>query len=217
MFDFNEKIALSVLALLLVIGHSTASAQQGGPATIQDYLPGILLDEAARAEVDTEAEDFKTDVLFPSEMYKTQDFDRAELYRLYDDKQYNRAVFGILRLARQGDPEAEETVGVMYRFGQGLKVDDEQAHRWFLRASQGQQPLAQHHLGSMYYNGQGTSRDLVRAAMFMELAIRHYPEGSERNQAIEDFKNINLRLSRIEQEQARQQAKEYLAQYPKAQ
>lgn len=215
MFDFNKKI-IATLVLGLTVGLTPAMAQDTtSSVTIQDYLPGILLDDAARAEVDTTDEDFKTDVLFPSEMYQTQNFDRAELYRLYDEKQYNRAVFGILRLARAGDAQAEETVGVMYRFGQGLKVDDEQAHRWFLRASEGQQPLAQHHLGSMYYNGQGTSRDLVRAAMFMQLAIQNYPEGKERTQAIEDLKNISLRLSRIEQEQARQQAKEYLTRFPK--
>tara|TARA_B100000686_G_scaffold322368_1_gene376054 strand:- start:1798 stop:2451 length:654 start_codon:yes stop_codon:yes gene_type:complete len=217
MFDFNKKIALATVLLGTIANLTPAMAQGTDSADIQDYLPGILLDDAARAEVDTTAEDFKTDVLFPSEMYQTQNFDRTELYRLYDEKQYNRAVFGILRLARAGDPQAEETVGVMYRFGQGLKVDDEQAHRWFLRASEGQQPLAQHHLGSMYYNGQGTSRNLVRAAMFMQLAIQNYPEGSERTQAVEDLKNISLRLSRIEQEQARQQAKEYLTRFPKPQ
>ena len=49
----------------------------------------------------------------------------------------------------------------------------------------------------------------------MGLAVQNYADGPEKNQAIEDFKNINLRLSRIEREQAREMMKDYLLRFPK--
>ena len=191
-----------------------AAAQNADNADgIEKFLPGLLLDETARKTLDRDALDAR---IFPSEKYSTQSYEEDELYRLYDAKEYNKVVFGLLRLARQGDARAEQTIGIMYRFGQGLAPDDEQAHRWFLRASEGQMPLAQHHLGSMYYNGQGVTRDLLKSAMYMTLAVQNYTPGSERDQAIEDLKNIKLRLSRIEQEQTDEMVREYLARYPKA-
>ena len=115
-----------------------------------------------------------------------------------------------------GDPRAEETMGLMYRFGQGLKQDNEQAVRWFSRAAEDQYPLSQHHLGSMFYTGQGSvKRDMIEAAKWMELAAKNYPEGPNRQQALSDLKNIHLRMSEDEQNEARRRAQKFSETYSK--
>jgi len=211
MFRFSQKI-ITPFALAAFLAAFPLAAKAADTQNLNNFLPGLMLDAAQRNALETE--ELETN-LFPSEKHSMQNYDKEELFRLYNDQQYNRVVFGLLRLARQGDAKAEETIGVMYRFGQGLQTDDEQALRWFARAAEGHQPLAQHHLGSMYYNGEGVSRDLLKGAMYMGLAVQNYAEGTEKQQAMEDLKNINLRLSRIEQEQAREMMRRFMDQFPK--
>ena len=206
-----KKFALlTLLSGLLLTAPVYAQSDEGGK-TIIDFVPGILLTPQERANLD-ESKIEKN--VFPTSKYSSFAMTEDELFQYYDDGDYKRVVFGLLRLARQGNARAEETIGLMYRFGQGLNKDNKQALRWLSRAAQEQRPLSQHHLGSMYYTGQGVNADMLKAAMWMELAAKNYPPGPNKEQAISDLKNIKLRLSRIEQEEARSQARRYLRMNP---
>lgn len=74
-------------------------------------------------------------------------------------------------LARSGNADAEELIGVMYALGLGIERDDERAFEWYLRASLKGHPGAQSGLGWYYEVGRGLpSPDLVRAYLWYALS-----------------------------------------------
>ena len=70
------------------------------------------------------------------------------------------AALGILRpLGRQLNPEAEDTLGVMYWDGrQGVEQNDSEAFNWFIRAGTHGSAQGQYRAGQMYFIGQGSPR-----------------------------------------------------------
>ncbi len=80
-----------------------------------------------------------------------------------------RAMFEVL--ARSGNADAEELIGVMYALGLGVERDDERAFEWYLRASLKGHPGAQSGLGWYYEVGRGIPEpDLVRAYLWYALS-----------------------------------------------
>lgn len=74
-------------------------------------------------------------------------------------------------LARSGNADAEELIGVMYALGLGVERDDERAFDWYLRASLKGHPGAQSGLGWYYEVGRGIPEpDLVRAYLWYALS-----------------------------------------------
>ncbi len=82
--------------------------------------------------------------------------------------------------ARDGDPEAQNGLGVMYytgeavsktATGQVLDNDPGLAAGWFYRAAEQGYADAQFNLGLLYANGEGVAQDMVEAAqLFMQAA-----------------------------------------------
>ncbi|WP_085863016.1 tetratricopeptide repeat protein [Pseudooctadecabacter jejudonensis] len=74
-------------------------------------------------------------------------------------------------LARSGNADAEELIGVMYALGLGVEQDDERAFEWYLRSSLKGHPGAQSGLGWYYELGRGLPEpDLVRAYLWYALS-----------------------------------------------
>jgi TPR repeat protein len=74
-------------------------------------------------------------------------------------------------LARSGNADAEELIGVMYALGLGVIRDDERAFEWYLRASMKGHPGAQSGIGWYYELGRGLpAPDLVRAYLWYALS-----------------------------------------------
>lgn len=74
-------------------------------------------------------------------------------------------------LARSGNADAEELIGVMYALGLGVEQDDERAFEWYLRASMKGHPGAQSGIGWYYELGRGLpAPDLVRAYLWYALS-----------------------------------------------
>jgi len=74
-------------------------------------------------------------------------------------------------LARSGNADAEELIGVMYALGLGVERDDERAFEWYLRASMKGHPGAQSGIGWYYELGRGLpAPDLVRAYLWYALS-----------------------------------------------
>ena len=74
-------------------------------------------------------------------------------------------------LARSGNADAEELIGVMYALGLGVERDDERAFEWYLRASMKGHPGAQSGIGWYYEIGRGMpAPDLVRAYLWYALS-----------------------------------------------
>ena len=74
-------------------------------------------------------------------------------------------------LARSGNADAEELIGVMFALGLGVDRDDERAFEWYLRASMKGHPGAQSGVGWYYETGRGLpAPDLVRAYLWYALS-----------------------------------------------
>ena len=68
-----------------------------------------------------------------------------------------------LQLAEQGNAEAQNNLGGMYAYGQGVRQDDAEAVRWFWQAAEQGDATAQNSLGDMYLNGRGVRQDRALA------------------------------------------------------
>ena len=74
-------------------------------------------------------------------------------------------------LARSGNADAEELIGVMYALGLGVEKDDVRAFDWYLRASLKGHAGAQSGIGWYYEVGRGMPEpDLVRAYLWYALS-----------------------------------------------
>jgi TPR repeat protein len=73
-------------------------------------------------------------------------------------------VAAVRQRAEQGDADAQDTLGFMYRFGQGVPQDDVTAEAWFHKAAEQGHRTAQYLLGVIYVSGQGVPQDYVEAA-----------------------------------------------------
>ena len=72
-----------------------------------------------------------------------------------DEEEFERN----LRLAEQGDADAQFEVGWMYAHGTGVSRNDGEAARWFRMAADQGDADAQRNLGWMYAHGLGVDRD----------------------------------------------------------
>lgn len=74
-------------------------------------------------------------------------------------------------MARSGNADAEELIGVMYALGLGVERDPERAFEWYLRSAMKGHPGAQSGVGWYYELGLGMpAPDLVRAYMWYTLS-----------------------------------------------
>ena len=79
----------------------------------------------------------------------------AESMALFDDGKTKEAVAQLTKLAQDGDPEAQNLLGVLYDNGQGVAQDYQSARAWFEKAAARGHASAQYHLGFMFEAGRG--------------------------------------------------------------
>jgi hypothetical protein len=72
--------------------------------------------------------------------------------------------------AKQGDADAQHSLGDMYLLGVGVPQDDVEAVRWYRLAADQGNALTQYNLGFMYANGEGVPRDDAEAVRWFRLA-----------------------------------------------
>ena len=66
-------------------------------------------------------------------------------------------------LAEAGATEAQYSLGVKYRTGEGVPQDAAEAVRWFRLAAEQGLASAQYNLGNMYRTGEGVPQDAAEA------------------------------------------------------
>ncbi len=74
------------------------------------------------------------------------------------------------QMAEQGDAAAQNTLGLRYATGEGVKLDEHEAVRWFTQAAEQGGVAAQSKLGSIYFSGRGVPQDFSRAYFWMVVA-----------------------------------------------
>jgi TPR repeat protein len=88
----------------------------------------------------------------------------------YKSGDYVTALREFQSLAKQGDADAQNYLGLMYDKGRGVQEDDVEAVKWFRLAAEQGDASAQYNLGVMYTNGEGVPKDDVTAARWYRLA-----------------------------------------------
>jgi len=76
----------------------------------------------------------------------------------------------LLQAAQKGDVTAENALAIRYATGQGVKLSEVEAVRWFTKAAEQGYVPAQAKLGSLYYSGRGVAQDLTRAYFWIVVA-----------------------------------------------
>ena len=88
---------------------------------------------------------------------------------------YDKAIEYFLKAAEQGLPEAQASLGEMYREGRGVDRDYKESFKWYLKAAESGMPESQYNVGYMYYNGEGVEVSKEKAAeWFMKAADQGY-------------------------------------------
>jgi len=109
------------------------------------------------------------------------------------------------KLADQGDAEAQFMLGTLYRNGDGVLQNDEQAVEWFQRAANQGYVRALSALGSSYWAGRGVRQDYTQAYFWYQLALA---EGDQNSKSL--LEGISTQLTREQVASVRQQAETWL-------
>jgi TPR repeat protein len=124
---------------------------------------------------------------------------------LMEDNRFEDARSALMPLARSGNADAEELIGVMYAMGLGVKRDDRRAFEWYLRSSMKGHPGAQSGLGWYYEVGRGLpAPDPVRAYLWYTLSAI----GGDPDAAVSQ-EEIAKRMSRAEIDAALELVSDY--------
>lgn len=108
----------------------------------------------------------------------------AEMYYLGRggvEQDFKQAAAWYEKLARQGDPRAQTSLGLMYARGYGVAKDMEAARRWWSFAAAQNDPGAQFNLGVLYSRGEGIEADYPQAAQWLKRAAQRGHVQAQRN------------------------------------
>ena len=99
------------------------------------------------------------------------------------ENQDDETVQYIRYLAGQGDVEAQNVLGGMYYFGQGVLQNYREATKWTRMAADQGHATAQERLGLMYREGQGVRENYYEAGKWLRRAVEGYRKAAEQGHA----------------------------------
>ena len=108
-------------------------------------------------------------------------------------------------LAEQGNEWAQYHLAGMYRDGQGVPQDYQEALKWYRLAAEQGNAWAQYHLAGMYRDEQGVPQDFVRAHMWLKIAAAAL-SGDDEKEAIKQRDDVASRMTAAQIEKAREMA-----------
>lgn len=106
--------------------------------------------------------------------------------------------------AEQGNAEAQYSLGVCYRCGDGVEKNVEEAVKWYRKSAEQGYARAQHNLGICYYNADGVIQNNVKALAWVSAA---YANGD--NKATKAMRVIKQKMTSTQIEQALKLAENY--------
>jgi len=83
------------------------------------------------------------------------------------------------QMAQQGDPAAENALGLRYATGDGVNLNEHEAVNWFIKAAEQGNVAAQSKLGSVYFRGRDIPQNFNQAYFWMALARANGDENSK--------------------------------------
>ena len=116
---------------------------------------------------------FLTLIFFSSTTFAN---DRLKGYQALEKQDYKKALYYLSYDANLGDDNAQYNLGIMYKKGLGVPINNNEAFRWFfLSANQGN-ILANYALGHSYLKGSGIKKNYKLAfKAFKYSALREHP------------------------------------------
>ena len=101
-------------------------------------------------------------------------------------------------LAEEGNTEAQNMLGYMYRYGQGVPQDFEQARLWYRRAADLGNARAQNNLGAMYRQGLGVPQDYQEAFRWFLRAAEQGNGGAQNHVGLMYYKGEGVRQDLVQ-------------------
>jgi TPR repeat protein len=100
---------------------------------------------------------------------------KAEAYRLYKQKEFDRAAKLYRQCADMGNDGCQLAMGQLYEFGQGVSKDERQAAAWYRKSADQGNAIGQKSLGLLYELGKGVPESWAEA-------FRLYAKGADKFQ-----------------------------------
>ena len=100
-----------------------------------------------------------------------------------------------LRLAKQGDPNAQYSIASDYVSGSVVRRDANEAIKWYRKAAEQGHANAQYNLGVMYLEGEGVTQDYAEAAKWYKLAAEQGDDKAQNNLGL--IYSLKARLYRL--------------------
>ena len=135
---------------------------------------------------------------------------REEGIEAYTIGDYPKAIAEFQALADQGDIEGQYFLGLFYHNGFGVKRDQAESLKWFLKAAQQGDARSQYYAGIMHAAGQGVAKDLAVADMWLSLSAAN-PKSSYRDSLYtkEEIDKIEKKMTPEQIAQAKDLAKSW--------
>jgi TPR repeat protein len=147
-----------------------------------------------------------------AEAEKTADIEDASAAMKKGRKDDYATALQLLRpLAEQGDARAEQLLGTLYYYGNGVRESKVEAVKWYEDAANQGYAEAQRNLGYLYQKGIGVLRDVVRAHMWLNLAAAAGDSG-----AADERDELEGRMSPAQIAEAEKLARDWHATIPQA-
>jgi hypothetical protein len=115
---------------------------------------------------------------------------------------------GMRKLAEQGDPAAQFSMGARYATGEDVPQDYAEAVRWFSMAAEQGHVVSQATLGAYYWAGRGVPQDLVKAYFWSVLAQAGGDEASKYRVTV-----LASRMTHAQIAAAQQQANDWIKEH----
>jgi hypothetical protein len=115
---------------------------------------------------------------------------------------------GMRKLAEQGDPAAQFSMGARYATGEDVPQDYAEAVRWFSMAAEQGHVVSQATLGAYYWAGRGVPQDLVKAYFWSVLAQAGGDEASKYRVSV-----LASRMTHAQIAAAQQQANDWIKEH----
>ena len=112
-----------------------------------------------------------------------------------------------LPLARQGDPEAQNYLGIQYFLGLGIKRDIAEAAKWYEMAARQGHSDAQRNYGDLFRGGRGVRQDFYTAYVWYFAASQQGNKNAKIQLGILSAQN---KLSPNQQMHAKLEANEFI-------
>ena len=129
-------------------------------------------------------------LLFSLPVFVRADYDSAVAALEAND--YETAFNEFLLLAKEGNAEAQNRIGMMYQGGMGVPQDPEEALKWYQKSAEDGFTPAQLNLGSMYRKGVCIPPDYIKASEWYRRAAEQGVSEAQYNLGILYFSGNGL-------------------------